>query len=204
MMDADREHVSTEARPSGRVNQRARTRRAIVDSARELIESGDPVTMPIVAERALVSEATAYRYFADLPALVREALGALWPPPDEMLRAIDCVDAPTERVAFAARELFTRVLRYEGSTRVMIAATITRPKGAAERPGYRFGLIDRALDPVADAFEAADLAQLKQRLAVVMSPESLFTLIDFCGLPPTAAVDAVAETAAALTRLVLE
>jgi AcrR family transcriptional regulator len=186
------------------VNQRARTRRAIVDAARELIESGDPVTMPLVAERALVSEATAYRYFADLPALVREALGALWPPPDEMLRPIDGVDDPAERVAFAARALLRRVLRYEGSTRAMIAATIARPKGAAERPGYRFGLIDRALDPVADAFQVADLTQLKQRLAVVMSPESMFTLIDFCGLPPTAAVDAIAETAVALTRLAVE
>ena len=160
--------------------------------------------MPLVAQRALVSEATAYRYFADLPALVREALAGLWPPPGEMLRAIDGVADPAERVAFAAQALLTHVLRYEGSTRAMIAATIARPKGAAERPGYRFGLIDRALDPVADAFQAEDLAQLKQRLAVVMSPESLFTLIDFCGLPPATAVDGVAETAAALTRLALE
>ena len=151
-----------------------------------------------------MSEATAYRYFADLPALVREALGDLWPPPDEMLRAIDAVDDPAERVAFAAHALLTRVFRYEGSTRAMIAATIARPKGAAERPGYRFGLIDRALDPVADAFQAPDLVQLKQRLAVTMSPESIFTLIDFCGLPSAAAVEAIAETAAALTRLALE
>ena len=119
--------------------------------AHRIRRSGDNAA---VAQRALVSEATAYRYFADLPALVREALGDLWPPPDEMLRAIDPVDDPVKRVTFAAQALLTRVLRYEGSTRAMIAATIAGPKGASERPGYRFGLIDRALDPVADAFQA--------------------------------------------------
>src|SRR5215467_8632673 len=46
--------------PGGRVNQKARTRMAIVGAARELIQTGQPVTMPAVAQVALVSEPTAY------------------------------------------------------------------------------------------------------------------------------------------------
>ena len=34
--------------PGGRVNQKARTRMAIVGAARELIQTGEPVTMPAV------------------------------------------------------------------------------------------------------------------------------------------------------------
>jgi len=54
----------------GRVNQKARTRMAIVAAARELIQTGQPVTMPAVAQAALVSEPTAYRYFPDLLSLL--------------------------------------------------------------------------------------------------------------------------------------
>src|SRR3954467_8211725 len=48
---------------AGRANQRARTRAALVDAAVALIRDGRPPSMPEAAERALVSVATAYRYF---------------------------------------------------------------------------------------------------------------------------------------------
>src|SRR5207247_423584 len=59
----------------GRANQKTRTRRAIVDACRELVRTGSDVTMPEVARRALVSEATAYRYFPDLTSLPHAAGG---------------------------------------------------------------------------------------------------------------------------------
>jgi AcrR family transcriptional regulator len=59
---------------SGRERQKERTRRAIVAAARELTRSGAEVTMPRVAERAMVSEATMYRYFPDLTSLIQETL----------------------------------------------------------------------------------------------------------------------------------
>lgn len=192
------------AAPASRANQRERTRRAIVQAARELIESGRQVTMPLVAEQALVSEATAYRYFPHLPALIREALNGLWPTAEEAMRdAADLTD-PSERVAYAAEQLLERIVRYQGSARAMIAATISNPERiSSERPGYRFGLIDQALDPVAEAIEGdhEQLTVLKRRLAVIMSPESVFTLIDFYELPASSAIAAVVETARAVTEL---
>ena len=41
--------------------------------------------MPAVARAALVSEATAYRYFPDLVSLLREAVDGTWPSPAEAL-----------------------------------------------------------------------------------------------------------------------
>src|SRR5437588_807612 len=55
-----------------RSNQKLRTRNAIIAATRELIRSGGEVTMPAVAQAALVSEATAYRYFPDLSTLLRD------------------------------------------------------------------------------------------------------------------------------------
>ena len=59
---------------AGRANQKLRTRNAIVAAAAELSRTGREVTIPEVARAALVSEATAYRYFPDLAGLLREAI----------------------------------------------------------------------------------------------------------------------------------
>ena len=74
---------------SGRERQKERTRRAIVAAARELTRSGAEVTMPRVAERAMVSEATMYRYFPDLTALIQETLAGLWPDPAAALAPVE-------------------------------------------------------------------------------------------------------------------
>ena len=183
---------------SSRVNQKERTRQAIVAATRDLARAGGEVTMPAVARSALVSEATAYRYFPDLASLLREALAGVWPSPETALAPVAGSDDPVERVACATEALLRHVLSYQGAVRATIAATITRPGGAAMRPGHRFGLIDEALRPV--AADTAGLAQLKQDLAVVISAEALFTLIDLCGLSPEDAIASAVHTARTLTQ----
>jgi AcrR family transcriptional regulator len=134
---------------TGRVNQKKRTRMAILQACCELIRSGVTVTMPDVARRALVSEATAYRYFPDLASLVNEAFAGMWPSPAEALGPVAESGDPVERVAFACEFLLRGVLSSQAAVRAMISATIIRPELAAARPGIRFGLIDEALAPLA-------------------------------------------------------
>jgi AcrR family transcriptional regulator len=186
----------------GRVNQKARTRTAIVEATRGLIQAGAEITMPAVARAALVSEATAYRYFPDLMSLLREAMASIWPSPEEALAQVADSPDPVERVAAAAEVLLRRVLAAQGAVRAMIAASIQRPELAAGRPGYRFGLIDYALAPLAGTLGAADperLARLKTELAIVVSAEALFTLTDLCGLAPDAAIASAVAAARTLT-----
>jgi len=181
---------------SGRANQKTRTRRAIIDACRELVRTGSDVTMPEVARRALVSEATAYRYFPDLTSLLAETIDGLWPSPAEALQPVASSADPVERVRFACEFLLRGVLSYQGAVRAMISGTITRPGLAPVRPGIRFGLIDHALAPFV---EGSDLAQLKRDLAVTVSAEALFTLTDLCGLSPEDAIASATRTAATLT-----
>ena len=185
---------------SSRVNQKERTRQAIVAATKELIRAGGEVTMPAVASSALVSEATAYRYFPDLASLLREVLAGVWPSPETALAPVAGSDDPVERVGCATQALLRHVLSYQGAVRAMIAATITRPGEAAARPGLRFGLIDHALRPL--AADDAVLAQLKRDLAVVVSAEAVFTLTDLCGLSPEDAIASAVHTARALTEAV--
>jgi len=200
--------MTTLAGHGGRANQKARTRAAIVDACGELVRSGADVTMPEVARRALVSEATAYRYFPDLISLLQEALAGAWPDPAAALAPVARSADPAARVAFACEHLLRGVHAYQGAVRAMIAHTITAPAAARSRPGIRFGLIDYALAPfagdaspgAAPALAPEAMTRLKQDLAVVVSAEAFFVLTDLCGLDPDDAVASAARTAATLTR----
>ncbi|WP_037842530.1 TetR/AcrR family transcriptional regulator [Streptomyces sp. NRRL F-5126] len=191
---------------TGRSNQKLRTRTAILGAAADLMRTGGEVSMPAVAKAALVSEATAYRYFPDLPSLLSEAMSGQWPTPAQALEAVAGSTDPVARVAAATEHLLRHVLSVQGATRAMIAATIARPEAASARPGLRFGLIDHALEPLARTLGADDpaaLEQLKKDLAVVVSAEALFTLTDLCGLDAEDAVASAVHTATTLTRAAL-
>jgi AcrR family transcriptional regulator len=211
MMGVDSPHFGvkgsamTTAQTTGRVNQKRRTHAAIVSAAAELMLTGEEVTMPDVAKAALVSEATAYRYFPDLATLLAEAMADQLPEPAQVLAGVVDSADPVERVAVATEQLARHVLARQGAVRAMIAATIVRPGSAPSRPGLRFGLIDEALRPWADAprTDEAAVTQLKQDLSVVMGAEALFSLIDLYGLDADAAVASVVRTATTLTRAAL-
>ena len=186
----------------GRTNQKARTQRAIVEACVGLIRRRQPVTMPAVAEAAMVSEATAYRYFPDLASLLAQALAEDWPTPTEALAPVAGSTDPVERVAFATRFLLRGVAERQAVVRAMIASTIAQPDPGRARPGIRFGLIECALAPFFDAFESANpelLAQLRLDLAVVVSAEALFSLTDLCGLSIEDAIESASKTAGTLT-----
>ena len=194
--------------PTGRVNQKRRTHAAIVAAAAELMLTGGEVTMPDVANAALVSEATAYRYFPDLATLLAEAMADTLPAPGEALAAVADSTDPVVRIAAAAEHLARLVLGRQGAVRAMIAATIVRPDSASARPGLRFGLIDEALRPYAESAGTSKktketLAQLRRDLSVVMGAEALFSLMDLNGLAPEEAVASIVRTAATLTRAAL-
>ena len=184
-----------------RVNQKQRTRSAIVAAARALADTGGEVTMPAVAAAARVSEATAYRYVPDLVSLLGEAIrrqGAA-----AAMAAVANSNDPVERVGVAAEVLARDVLRRQGAVRAVIAGTVIRPGTATARPGYRFELIDHALAPWRTGTPSEpgpDIHQLIRDLAVVVSAEAVLTLIDLCLLPADDAVASLVTTARTLTH----
>jgi len=188
--------------PTGRVNQKQRTRAAIVAAARDLISGSTEVTMPAVARAALVSEATAYRYFPDLVSLLREAVDGTWPSPAEALASVEHSTDPVERIAVGTERLLRHVQAYQGAVRGMIAASVVRPREAGMRPGYRFGIIDYALAPLESSLGRRDpraFRELKQDLAIVVSAEALFTLTDLYELAPEEAIASAVRAARTIT-----
>ena len=188
--------------PAGRVNQKQRTRAAIIAAARDLITGSTEVTMPAVARAALVSEATAYRYFPDLVSLLREAVDGTWPSPAEALATVEHSADPVERVAAGAERLLRHVQAYQGAVRAMIAATVVQPGSATRRPGHRLGIIDHALAPLETTMGRRDpdaFRQLKRELGIVVSAEALFTLTDLYELSPDEAITTAVRAARTIT-----
>lgn len=194
--------TTTTTTTGGRANQKKRTRDAIVRAAAELMATGRELGMPEIARTALVSEATAYRYFPDLASLLAEAMADQLPEPASALAAVTDSADPVVRIAAATEFLLRHVAAREGAVRAMIAATVAHG-GAAARPGLRFGLIDAALEPLQDTLGAAQpaaFARLKLGLAAIVGAEALFSLTDLRGLDTETAIAGLVHTAAALTR----
>jgi AcrR family transcriptional regulator len=198
--------VSETPQEGGRVNQKRRTRSAIVAACQQLIIDGADVNMPAVARAALVSEPTAYRYFPDLGSLLDEALAGIEPDPAAALAAVADTGDPVKRVAYAAELLATLVIERQGAIRALISVSIARGTARQVRPGYRFALIDQALAPLTEpkpAIDAATLEQLRRDLAVVISAEAVLTLTDLYGLDSETAVASIVHTARLITEATL-
>lgn len=189
-------------------NQRRRTHTAIVEAARVQALTGGEITMAAVAKAALVSEATAYRYFPDLVSLLVEVLDGTWPNPDDAMAPVAASTDPVERIGYATEFMLRQVIARQGAVRAMISASVQRPDVTARaRPGHRFGLIDHALAPLdSDPAFAGQrvLTELKQDLAIIVSAEALFVLTDQCRLAPDDAIASVVRTARVVTRAALD
>src|ERR1700757_282 len=159
----------------GRINQKRRTRNAIIAACQQLIAAGADINMPSVARAARFSEPTAYRYFPDLASLLEEALTGIEPDPAAALTAGADPGDPVERVAYAAELLARLVIERQSAIRALISVSIARGTARAVRPGYRFALIDQALAPLSgrNGIDAATLEQLRRDLAVVISAEAV-------------------------------
>jgi AcrR family transcriptional regulator len=159
--------------------------------------------MPAIAHLAQVSDATAYRHFPDLLAVLAEGFEGVWPDVSEALPDLESCPDPLARIGSVTEFLARNVLQLQGAVRTMIALTITRPEQTeGVRPAHRDHLIRVALEPVPD-LTSARRERLHRELSVVVSAEALFTLLDLRQLEPDEAVAILVETAQVLVRAAL-
>ena len=174
---------------TGRTNQKLRTRQALIDKATELMRDGRTPTVAEVADAALISKSTAYRYFPSqqlllvevgLTEVVRQDMEALY-------AASEQPGTPQERLDAMVRGDFAMQLRHEDAIRLAVAAWIVRdaPSSAARvrRPGNRLRYVAKALDDVKDGLGHERFERLLPALAMCMGIESVIVLKDICGLP---------------------
>ena len=102
---------------AGRPNQKSRTRKDLLRAASRLMKDGNCPTFEDVAEEALVSRATAYRYFSGLEALLVEAaLDVAMPDAEALFAEEDPADvvARLRRVHRAVHDMIDATSRHCG------------------------------------------------------------------------------------------
>ena len=168
----------------GRANQRKRTRKAILAAAARLSAQGRTPTLEEVAEEAMVSRATAYRYFPNVEALIVEAsLDIAFP--DAAALFADGVRDPAERLERAERAVHEMVVGHEGALRMMLAHSVTltpASDGMDVRQNRRTPLIEAALEPARKAMDPAHFDRLSKALAMLIGTESMIVCKDVLGI----------------------
>ena len=184
---------------SGRSNQKARTRTALLQSATGLVKEGRPPSMPEAADRALVSIATAYRYFSSAEELWWEASKtiAFEGPMAEADQQIDAAgNDPQARVEALVRSIGFRMLDDQMPYRQMTRAALEEWFRQADAPagervpireGRRNRPIRHALEPLRGELRDKDIDRIAYALALVVSSEAVIALIDAVGLDVPAA-----------------
>jgi AcrR family transcriptional regulator len=179
---------------TGRINQKRRTRAAIVAAAAALLQAGQTPTVAEVADAAGVSRATAYRYFPAQDLLLAEAALELQAP--DIAQVVAHAGAAAEQRLDA---VVTATLRYvaanEAAFRTLLRLSVEPADQATPAPrrraGRRLSWAARALEPLSDRLEPAAQQRLVAALALLMGIETLVVLKDVCGLDEAAAEEVV-------------
>ena len=186
---------------TGRTQQKARTRKALIEAARELLAEGVTPTVERTADRAEVSRATAFRYFANQRAL----LVATYPRLEEasLLGAAPGED-PLVRLDAVTEELARRILEYEQELRAHLRLSLEPATAQSDdlplRQGRAIGWIDDALSPLRDRIPARELRRLVLAIRATLGIEALVWLTDVGGVSREEAVDIMRSSARTLLR----
>ncbi|MEN8722145.1 MAG: TetR/AcrR family transcriptional regulator [Alphaproteobacteria bacterium] len=172
---------------SGRIAQKQRTRRKIIDGAIRLMAAGMVPSMEQIAAEAGVSRATAYRYFPNSDFLMAEAaLDVGMPLADEVLAGQDGASVE-QRVAivdqlfhdmFTVNEPLMRLMLSEGHK---LRAHDPDHKTPI-RQGRRMPLIAAALAGHEGALDPAMADRLTKALSLIIGPEGMIVTMDVLGI----------------------
>ncbi|MFN2540169.1 MAG: TetR/AcrR family transcriptional regulator [Mycobacteriales bacterium] len=191
--------MSTAYETTGRVQQKRRTRDALVAAARELVAQGVAPTVEQAAATAGVSRTTAYRYFTTQRAL----LGAAHPfTAQASLLPENSSDDPRERLDLVLRTLISSNIELEAQQRTMLRLSLeASPEERAALPlrqGRAIGWIEEALAPLRERMSAKEVRQLVLAIRATTGIESLVWLTDVAGLSRKQAAELMLNSGRAL------
>jgi len=161
-----------------RVNQRKRTRKDLLQAAARLAKQGRSPSLEEIAAEALVSRATAYRYFPSVEALLAEAALDVVTPEPETLFAGTGGDDPVTRLEKVDTALHDVVVANEPAFRVMLANSLQHRSDTPPRQNRRAPLIAAALAPGRRQFKPGALDLLEKALAVMIGTEAIIVFKD--------------------------
>jgi AcrR family transcriptional regulator len=186
---------------TGRINQKTRTRDALIAAARAQLAQGVRPTMEGAAAAASISRTTAYRYFSSSRAL----LVAAYPHIEERsLLGPDPPRDPAARLEIVAEDQTHRILKYEPEMRAVLRLSLeTGPTDGQRLPmnrGLRIGWIEDALAPLRGHMPHDDLQGLVYGIGATLGIEAFVWLTDIARLSREEAAANMRANASGLLR----
>jgi AcrR family transcriptional regulator len=186
---------------NGRVDQKRRTRDALVAAARAMVASGMTPTVEAAAESAAISRTTAYRYFPSQRALLAAAhpetvISSLLPddPPADVETRLDLVvDAFTRMIVDSEPQQRTML-------RLSLEADDAERAALPLRQGRAIKWIEDALAPLGDELTDAEVHRLAVAVRSASGIEALVWLTDIAGLSREDATQLMRWSARSLLR----
>ena len=189
---------------TGRTDQKARTRNALIAAARELLAEGVTPTVVQAAERAAISRTTAFRYFQNQRALVLATHPDLEAP--SLLGTAAPAD-PLARLETVVDHFTRQVVEYEPELRAQLRLSLEprspQPKALPFRQGRGIGWFEDALAPLRGRTTDAELRRLVLAIRATTGIEALVWLTDIAGLSREEAVEIMRSSALTLARSVI-
>jgi AcrR family transcriptional regulator len=189
-----------------RANQKARTRTALVRAAIDLVRAGRSPSMQEAADRALVSVATAYRYFASADDLWWEAAAELLEHEPALAAASERIeeagDDPAARLEAALRSLGFHMIDDQTPFRRMAKNALDqwfRQTDTSEqervpvREGRRKDIVRTVVAPLRGHLAEDDVERIAHALTLVIGVESMIALTDGAGLDRAEAKQALLD-----------
>lgn len=185
--------MSSQVNSRERLQQKLRTRAALLAAAGELVAQGKAPTLAEVADAAMVSRATVYRYFPTQESLLVELPLDLAAPTAATLFSDDALSDPEDRAACVQNALYDLARDHETEFRLFMREALLRSVGERDtrrdpfRGARRLNLLDEALAPLSGELPAAELELLRTAISMLTGVESMVVLRDVLGLDHDAA-----------------
>jgi AcrR family transcriptional regulator len=184
----------------GRTRQKLRTRTALVEAARALLDKGTSPTVEDAAAAASISRTTAYRYFRNQV----ELLTAVHP---EIARtSLLPQNAPAgveERLDLVVREITRNVAESELHYRTMLRLSLdpeTPRESLVLRRGRVVGWLEDALAPLGTRLPRAEKQRLVHAIRTAIGIEAFVWLVDVGKLSRQEALKTMRWSAKTLLR----
>jgi len=167
-------------------------------------------TVADVADEALVSRATAYRYFPSQERLLLEVvLERSIDEIDRSMRAAASSGDAATRLDGLVSAIYDEVSANEAGFRSLLRLSVAQPASdkptvATIRGERRLDWIEQALSPIAGELDAKSQRRLTSAVALCVGAEALVVLRDLCGLTPQEAKKTLLWAGRALLSSALE
>src|SRR5829696_4855680 len=190
---------------TGRTNQKARTRDALIAAARQLLAEGVTPTVEEAALEASVGRTTAYRYFpnsrallaATFPELEMDSLLGADPPEDQLAQVTIVAESRTQRVIEHEPE-------YRAQLRLALEGEPAGGESLPLRRGRRIAWVEDALSPLRGRTPEPELRRLIYGIGATIGIEAFVWLTDMGGLSGEEAAEVMRSNARTLLRSALE